>query len=107
MMATSRFLSDYPPSYFSLMLCAATRSISITAPDGEANRLRSRLYAFRESLLSQAYLAPRTALMASLVRIRVEPDLLILEPAELFEPNIEDAICKSRTPKTSSLNSPV
>ena len=89
-MATPRSLADYPSLYFDLFEAAASRHVEVILDcEDSARRLRGRLYAFREALFDYGEHAPRAALLASTVRLRVDGCILNAEPLEAAESEIQ------------------
>lgn len=92
-MATPRAFSDYPSDYAELFIKAASEKVVVELKtEGEARRLRNRLYAYRTTLLREAELSPRAALLAPTVQLAIDNTNLIASPLEPAISNLDEAL---------------
>ncbi len=83
-MATPRELSSYPSRYFDIINRAGKGKEIVLSFNSaaEARAFRSRMYAFRNALYRDALQAPGPALLAPVVRFRIDGQDLIVTSEE-------------------------
>lgn len=104
-MATPRDFSSYPAEYAELFIKASSEEVRVeVASNHEAVRLRGRLYAFREALEHSAEKSPEAALLAPLVQLAIDNNILIASPIEPATSNLNEALHDESDPKIPAGN---